>query len=717
MKQSLLIFSALLFSSLGFSQGEGNNWYFGNKAGISFSGNTPVSLLDGQLNAFEGCTSISDNQGNLLFYTNGLTVWNKNHLPMPNGAGLFGGWSSSQAAIVAKKPGSETIYYIFTTNAAQSNSGLRYSIVDMSLNSGLGNVTSKNVLLYEPTCEKISVVNHSNGTDVWVVTHEFGTNGFYAHLLTASGLSPLSVLSNSGLVTNNSDEGNAIGYLKISPDGSKIAACHTYMNQAELFDFNSTTGVVSNPQTVLAEGMHPYGAEFSQSGNALYISALDEKQLYRFDLNAADVAQSKTLVANFQQLPGALQMGPDGKIYIAMSENEKLTVINDPDNNATQCNMQSNSIDLQGRMGYLGLPSFNQSLFNNYIEAENSCGSTANFTLHTSMGVSAVNWDFGDATTGTGVSVSHTYATAGTYTITATAVISSGIITKSKTITVAAPTVANPIANQSVCFLQHETIALSENDAALLGSQSASDYGTAYFTSATNAQNHTNLMPAQFYLSQATTTVYAKVFLLTNVNCYALTSFTITGKLKPSDELITSLEICDDAPFDGYAAFDLTVKNAEILGNQSSNDFSISYYANVDDADNAVNPIIGLYTNTSNPQTVYARVDNSNGCNVLIPFHLTVNDCGVVEAFDYPKFFTPNGDGYNDVWEIKADPNFPDMKVTVFDRYGKLLKIMTATDNTWNGSFNGQMLTSSDYWFVATGSNGREFRGHFSMKR
>jgi gliding motility-associated-like protein len=82
----------------------------------------------------------------------------------------------------------------------------------------------------------------------------------------------------------------------------------------------------------------------------------------------------------------------------------------------------------------------------------------------------------------------------------------------------------------------------------------------------------------------------------------------------------------------------------------------------------------------------------------------------------YPKFFTPNGDGYNDTWAIKFSFYEPNLKVNIFDRYGKLIKILNNT-NSWDGKYNGNELLSSDYWFVVTRENGKEYRGHFSLKR
>ncbi len=96
------------------------------------------------------------------------------------------------------------------------------------------------------------------------------------------------------------------------------------------------------------------------------------------------------------------------------------------------------------------------------------------------------------------------------------------------------------------------------------------------------------------------------------------------------------------------------------------------------------------------------------------------NECGIVnqEVFilNYPKYFTPNADGYNDTWAIKFSETEPTIDIKIFDRYGKFIKQLNAT-SSWDGTFNGHQLPSTDYWFVVTRASGKVYKGHFSMKR
>lgn len=104
--------------------------------------------------------------------------------------------------------------------------------------------------------------------------------------------------------------------------------------------------------------------------------------------------------------------------------------------------------------------------------------------------------------------------------------------------------------------------------------------------------------------------------------------------------------------------------------------------------------------------TVFVR--DKDGCG---------EDSDKVNIIDYPKFFTPNNDGYNDFWQIKGTSEFPNSKIFIFDRYGNLLTQLTSNDLGWDGLYNGEKMISNDYWFRANLGNGQVFTGHFSLKR
>jgi gliding motility-associated-like protein len=710
---------ALVACPAAFAQGEANIWYFGNQAGLDFSGGNPVAVFNGQLSAVEGVTTIADSQGDLQFYTNGITVWNKFHVPMANGTGLFGDFSSTQAAVVVQKPGSVNLYYVFTTNPFETDGGLRYSIVDMSANNGLGQVTAKNILLNGSTCEKISVVRHANGQDVWVVTHLWNSDAFYALKVTSAGIGTTQVTSNAGsIVTADSDHANAVGYMKVSADGKKIVTCHTFLNKAELFDFDTATGQVSNAQ-LLCDEANVYGVEFSPDNNILYISTVEQKKIFQFNLTASNIADSKILIATLPQSPGALQLAPNGKIYIAMAETDKLSVINNPDKTGVNCNLTVNSIDLEGRVCMLGLPSFNQSFLYTKVSADNLCtGSNTGFAFEAGFTPTGLSWNFGDASAvSTQNNPSHHYVNAGTYNVTVTAYYPGGSISRTKEIAVTQAPVATQIGTQTFCIDASQVYSLSSNDAALLNGQSPEDYSINYFATAADAENLTNPLADNYILTAGPVTIYANIKSLSTGGCSAIVHFTLTAFEKPTTDLIEDLTVCDGLIRDDRAEFDLDAKADEILAGQQAGT-SVKFYTSESDAESAHSPVSGLYTNETDGQSLYARIQNGGGCYKIVAFNLVVAKCNDSADFDiFPKFFTPNGDGYNDSWKTKASIGTPSFKIEIFDRFGRLLKTFTETDNEWNGTYAGKDLPSDDYWFVLSGENITEYRGHFSLKR
>ena len=241
---SIIILFSLYFAAS--AQNEMNNWFFAQNLGLNFSTGQPVQVSGGQISRMEGGSAISDENGNLLFYTDGILVWNKQHAVMPNGNGLMGGYSSStQSSLIVPKPGDSQHFYIFTADEEGGPNGFRYSAVDITLNGGLGDVTVKNILLHSPVSEKIAATKHCNGKDIWVVTHAYGSDAFYAYLVTASGVNTTPVISHTGNFIPVTYATMA-GQLKISRDGTKIAAANGEIG-VDLLDFNNQTGVISNP--------------------------------------------------------------------------------------------------------------------------------------------------------------------------------------------------------------------------------------------------------------------------------------------------------------------------------------------------------------------------------------------------------------------------------------------------------------------------------------
>lgn len=359
---SIVLLLALFCAAKVHAQNEGNSWYFGNKAGISFSGSAPKALTDGALSTLEGCATISDKKGNLLFYTDGIKVYNRNHKLMPNGSDLAGDPSSTQSGIIVPKPLYPNIYYVFTVDKEAQARGLQYSEIDMTLDGGLGDVKVKNTFIKGPVSEKLTAVQHQNKKDIWVIAHEWGTDAFVVYLVTENGVSTTPVVSKTGTVHKGSTL-NTIGYLKVSPGGGKIASVIKNASGAvEVFNFDNVTGAISNPLHLGNFG-NPYGVEFSPDNTKLYISCYTKQELIQFDLTANAPALSQKLIFTSPNTISALQLAPDGKIYVSRNGSSKMGVIKDPNQVGTLCKYEDEGFSLGKKTCNAGLPTFIQSFF------------------------------------------------------------------------------------------------------------------------------------------------------------------------------------------------------------------------------------------------------------------------------------------------------------------------------------------------------------------
>lgn len=361
----------LLFTNVVvFAQSPASVWYFGQNAGVDFSSGSPKAILDGQLNTEEGCVTISDEKGKLQFYTNGVTVWNRQHRIMPNGNALYGSPSSTSSGVVIKHPSNSNLFFLFTVPAIADTAGFRYTMVDMTLDSGRGDVisTQKNIKLRHPVTEKLTSTLHRNGKDYWLLLHEWMSNVFIAYRITAQELQPEPVLSSVGSIHNGTTL-NTQGYMKVNPDGTNLALALEESNVIEIFDFDNETGKVSSPISMtLPAGSYVYGIEFSPDGSLLYASAAGTGEIHQYNLQAGSeeaIRASALLIGktNPTAWVGALQVATDGKIYFTVYKTPYIGVIENPNVLGTGCGFNQNAVDLGGRLSTLGLPTFSQNFF------------------------------------------------------------------------------------------------------------------------------------------------------------------------------------------------------------------------------------------------------------------------------------------------------------------------------------------------------------------
>jgi len=687
------------------AQLEASNWYFGQGAGITFDQATGdvTAVTDGQLVTNEGCTAISDDQGQLLFYTDGIVVYNRNHQIMPNGNGLLGNPSSAQSAIIIPKPQDSNIYYIFTVDApvgageGAMDSGLHYYEVDMSLNFGLGDITTDLTNpnnLVATTSEKIAAINHESRDEILVTTYanqngftSGSYNAFYTFTVSATGVNPTPEVSTDPSFQNVSDPR---GYMKISADGRFLVSCNMSAG-TYLYDYDRNTGSVTNERRILFSNRsndNGYGAEYSPDSRLLYIAAtnggpangpLSQQSSTLYQLNLSDnTAISQPFIDEMLEIDtrpsyrGALQLGIDGKIYRALAENFSegypfLGVINNPNNIGSRCNYEHDAIPLAGRESTQGLPPFIQSFFA-AIDAENLClGEATTFSFESDTPPDSILWEFGDGTTSTLESPQHVYATADIYEVKLTLTTGGAARIYRRSVEIYEIPLANPLQDIAVCDINNDEIENVDLDQELrpiiLGSQDPNVFDVRYYSSVTDAENSENELDSELVLTPGTVNVIAKIFNINNQGCDDTTSVDITLFLQPVANDLDNLEDCDD-DFDGFITFDLTDQNADLLGStQNPSDFTITYHRNQTDAQSGDNEIQNP-TNFRNSdpfnQTIYARIENRLTDQCADPsqsFELIVNPKPVAVDFDA---FQCDEDGVADRRTVFALGSFDD---------------------------------------------------------
>lgn len=701
------------------AQLESAYWYFGVNGGLNFSSGEPEVIFDGRLETGEGCATISDPDGNLLFYTDGRKVYNRNHMVMANGESLLGNSSSTQSAIVVPYPGNLNWYYIFTVGAddralpgSTTNTGFNYYIVDMTLNSGLGDVLPHNVPennLMPLTSEKVTAVVHSNNRDFWILTHF--EDKFYAYLVTETGINTSPVISQIGpYLDPRVYPVNSRGYLKFSPDGKKIAVAHLsnlmledipqeiidlggiYTNQdfankyngyAALYDFNDATGTVSNEVT-LSETGSPYGIEFSFSSNYVYVEydrhiqyAEDpampwiKGEVVQYDLNATDIVSSAiTLFDDFMpngqvfRARGAMQLALDEKIYYSPTlysgqtyYGSHLSVIHSPDEPGLSANFQSNAIRINttenpNHYVSFGLPPFITSFFRANIEFEGeilnsgTClGNAVSFSVNSNQEILSINWDFGDGNTSTELNPTHTYTSPGTYTVIATVVTTEETLTLTREIQIHAfPEALDAALTQ--CDFNGDGLALFDlNEANNLVTTQTGNTITYHLT-IIDAHSGENPLPNPYLNIINPQIIYVRV--KSPQGCVSYSELTLNTNLIEI-KTVSNITKCD-LESDGVELFNLEEKEAEIEALYTENVTVLSYHNSIWDAEMNLNPLSLSYQNTSNPQTIYVRVQTS-GCVEIVSFQLILYELPIVNVPNVE--ICPDG-----IWVMDAGSGF-----------------------------------------------------------
>ena len=667
MRRFILIWTFLLVAAPFYGQGETSNWYFGERAGIRFNNDGSITPLDdGRILTYEGCATISDPFGELLFYTDGITVYNRIHGVMNNGRGLYGDISSTQSGIIVPDPGNPDLYYIFTVDTkvfeTDPDFGLNYSIVDMSLNGGLGEVIVKNVNLLNDCSEKITaVLKDCSDQSIWLLTLSTadGSPGlldtFHAFEISTTGIDPVSVTSTfAGL-----DIQDPRGYLKLSPEGNKLA-CANGISGLYLYDFDPGTGVVSNQELIEINGTNkvPYGIEFSPNSELLYVHASNDQfgeeavhssTLYQYDLTAPDISASEFRLDQRSDFRAALQLGANGKIYRTIANSYTsgtpyLATVNNPNERGEAADYEHFAVNLGSRNATQGLPPFVQSFFNKTAIIRNEDGTTSNslelcegesFVLQTDDIAGAVyEWEKD------GVILP---ATGNLFEVTDVSDLDSGRY--SVTITTPDPSEC-PIVGDAFIRVNPVPEAIDLFLAQCDVDPGASEDGFSVFN-LEESRIDPNLRYA-FYSSQAdldseiaiespfeyyNTEPFDQVLLYTVTNEFDCTSTgTLTLEVRPNPFAVQAdynLYNCDEDPMDGQliSSFEL---RAFALDQYPGVD--VTFHASVEDVNLKLNPLPETYRTTD--RIIYARLEVGNECLGVDRIDLEVLPTPIVELND-----------------------------------------------------------------------------------
>lgn len=845
------------------------HWYFGNFAGLNFTGATPVADTNGQIFTKEGCTSISDEYGNLQFYTDGMRVYDKTHTIMQDGTGLRGDPSSTSSSIILPKPDDCNLYYIFTIDTQDGEvpsyrpkRGIEYNIVDMSLNGGLGKVVQKNIPVpingVVQGYEKLAAITNADKTGYWVVTHFEGK--FYAFSITAEGVDLTPVVSSTNITAKL-----GLGYLKGSPNGTRLALGMEDPNKNDtvgslsIYDFNNATGAASN-EIILSptgSGVGFYGVEFSSDSQVLYTESIGnfeaplgnfEKKLLQYNLNAPSVITTRQVLLEYRGAEAALQRALDDKIYIAKATASYLDRIEAPNviYNAMTGDTPvytEDAVYLGTKVGLIGLPTFLNNYFRIAITVNNlsireeqlyCTGARLDFDFCSQGGeIESIHWDFGDGASSSEFYPDYAYNAPGTYTITLTLIADGETYTRTFNITISGPDAENALL-ETCNSGNDQTFNLLE---ALPQIDPTPGAAITFHETEEEAQNNEDILPTDF-TTAASTILYIRI--ATADACYVVRKLEIMVHPLPDIEAQTSFEACSGET--------ITLGANTALGNTinwygtsngtvplfTGNTFetpeltaTVRYWAeavsgngcaserieitilvptqdppvfNLDQIYCLGSPARPLPTVSSNgvrgiwsPPVIdtatigtqtYVFTSDPGDCSEIFQLPIQIEVVGIstpvfnlitqyflgetpkplptvsenniqgswfpsgivlnsstpvgytftpypdqcaeayqieISVINYPKYFTPNGDSYNDFWNIWALPIEYQGSISIFDRYGKLLASIRPGGPGWDGTYNGQSLPSTDYWFVLAYKNEegiqKEFKSHFSLKR
>lgn len=716
---SINVYNCHLDSSLNYMA----HWYFGNYCSIDFSSGSPVktdialrkstihgeSAYAGQLPYIAATISISDSSGNLLFYSNGVSVWDGNHTRISTSP-IFGvsDINASSGLCYVPYPGQAGKYYIVGVfpNFDGKPSGIRFVLVDLFNHTVSPYQEFRYTSLPKRFAEHMTVVPHCNGTDYWIIARGLGLdndNNFYCLQVGPGGMD----IDQVPVISRGFSYRTFVGggcELKANRTGDRLIVSQNMVEPGALYDFDSRTGIVKNEKIIPSlPGYQSVqsGSAFSPSGEYFYLIRTSNfttggQPYWLFQYRVSDF-DYRILPTNGFYYGSPFQIGPDNALYICNGSNY-LARLSNPDipgggifdDRFINFYEPSLSMKTDG-----SLPSFidarrKEPMHPDFALQKIDCQkyqfSSVCFDSFTAT------WDFGDSSmVQTGQTVMHAFTKPGEYVITlqlSDGIRKYGSVSKKITVLPKSFDITGP---DSVCNTGNFGSQYFAKDI-----PGARYHWTASFASIGGPDDLSSInvtwpQPALFNAQLQLTISTKEGCLVSAVKDIVILEGPIFNWLLPDSVCLSEKPLPLHAtPINGVFSGDgvtdsLFLPNAAGMGKHK-----LTYRYGQGSA---------CY---SEIQKVILVTDS---CKVTLPPPVVNTGSGNVPI---PNAFSPNGDGINDTWRIPYLDNFPNAIVKVFNRSGQIVLYTQGYGQNWDGRYKGQDLPVGTYYYVIVSFPGAE---------
>lgn len=671
----ILIFLMTCWTAI-FGQNQNNKWTFGYGVGIDFNSGVATPFKD-SIKTESACASVSNFSGDLMFYTNGVSVWNRHHMVMTNGSGLLGDSqaSVSQGAVIVPFVNDTNRFYIFYMKnyANTQEDDLYYSVVDMSLDNGLGDLVpgTKNTWIASGMSSALTTVPGLD-CNVWLVTHMRQDNVVISYEINDTGINTTKPVVSVGGHWQ-ADYAYETSVMKTSPNYDQIGISNFTTSQEyntivlyssiELMDFNRATGQITGTKmldssssfvTSLLDNF--LSLEFSPDGSKLYACApflalYGQSSVFQYDLSLGNwpaIQASKTALFN-PVLVSDLKRGPDGRIYVTSSFGvpaTQLDVINDPNLPGLSCSYTPGGFSLQnGTSATTLLPTYvaypDPKIFSNRLDTFVCIGDRLSMSLPKGYYYYYFQGQRLDTTTVFIDTPGVYYFEYGNYCERHLDTLHFG--------------------NYQLMASLRDTNLCSNAFDVNLNASGLNPAGTNYIWSdGTRGPSIEVVQPGSYWVEMS-------------INGCVDTGYVAIGEiLAPQVSLGSDTTICrgEMLTLEGPAADSFVWQN----GSQSRT-FDVKYS--------------GQYSLTA----------YKDGCADSGAIVVSMVDCDC--RLFVPNAFSPNGDGINDRFEPQLDCNIGkySFRISIYNRWGKRIFISYRPEDSWDGTVSGQNADVGSYFY------------------